>query len=226
MRTVLATLAVLAALATAVVAAVVGLGLYDVSARSGHWAVTRWVLHTTYRNAVRLRAPSSDEVPDLSDPALVELGARHFDSACRFCHAAPGDERTATALSMEPAPPHVADAVAGWEPRHIAWIVREGVKMSGMPAWPADRPDEVWPVVAFLDAARRMDPANYARLTAPPDAGYCAGCHGEDGVGELGPHVPRLDIQSAAYLTSALESYREGRRQAASCAMRPLRLRS
>jgi cytochrome c oxidase subunit 1 len=105
------------------------------------------------------------------------------------------------------------DAVAGWEPRHLAWIVQEGVKMSGMPAWPADREDEVWPVDAFLDAARGKEGADYARLTVLPEAGYCAGCHGEDGVGELGPHVPRLDIQNAAYLLSALESYRDGPRQ-------------
>lgn len=215
MRTVLATLAVLAALGAAVGVAVVGLGLYNVSARSGHLAVTEWALHTTYQSAVRLRAPAASEVPDLADPAMVELGARHFDSACRFCHAAPGEPRTATAQAMEPAPPHVVEAVAEWEPRHLGWIVHNGVKMSGMPAWPADRQEEVWPVVALLEAARGMDAAGYAALTAQTEdepVAYCAGCHGMDGVGDLGPRVPRLDIQGADYLTTSLDAYREGRR--------------
>ncbi len=218
MRTVLKTLAVLALLGLLGAAAVVGLGLYNVSARAGHWPGVSWVLHTTYRNAVKLRAPAPSEVPDISDPALVALGALHFDAACRFCHAAPGEVRTQTARSMTPEPPHIEDAVEHWEPRHLQWIVYEGVKMSGMPGWPAHRPDEVWAVVAFLSDVEAMSDREYAALTAalPIEdraVAYCAGCHGADGVGELGPFVPRLDILDRPYLAASLEAYREGVRQ-------------
>ncbi len=218
MRTVLKTLAVLAALGLIGAGATVGLGLYNVSARVGHWPGVSWVLHTTYRNSVRLRAPSASEVPDISDPAMVALGAMHFDAACSFCHAAPGEIRTQTALSMTPEPPHVQDAVDHWAPRHLQWIVFEGVKMSGMPGWPARRPDEVWPVVAFLSEVEAMSGDAYAALTATPDiedptVAYCAGCHGGDGVGDLAPHVPRLDILDRPYIAASLQAYREGLRQ-------------
>lgn len=53
-------------------------------------------------------------------------------------------------------PAHIAEAVADWRPEEMHRIVNEGVKMSGMPAWPASsRPDEVWAVVAFLTAIDR-----------------------------------------------------------------------
>ena len=215
MTTIIKTLAVLALLGLLGGGAVVGLGLYNVSARLGHLPGVSWILHTTYRNAVRLRAPPEKEVPDLSDPALIGLGALHFDGACKFCHAAPGELRTATARSLVPEPPHVTEAVRHWEPRHMHWIVYEGIKMSGMPHWPADRPKEVWAAIAFLAQVEEMSGEQYAEMTRrpreieDPALAYCAACHGVDGVGNLAPHVPRLDIQSAAYLLASLEVYRQ-----------------
>ena len=219
MRTVLWTLATLALLGAIAGGAIVFGGLYNVSARLGHLPPTAWVLHTTYRNAVDLWSPPPSAVPELTDD-LLRLGIRHFDGACRMCHSAPGEDRTATIRAMEPVPPHITEAVAGWAPHHLGWIVREGVKMSGMPAWPASRDDEPWAVVAFLTRVRDMDPATYRELTAdpevpedaPPHLAYCAGCHNVDGRSG-NPHIPRLDLQSEDYLNLALRTYREGARE-------------
>lgn len=209
MRRVIQTLAVLAILGALAGAAVVGLGLYNVSARVGHLPGVSWMLHTTFRNAVRLRATRPQDMPDLADPALIELGARHYDAACRTCHAAPGAQRTATMTAMLPVPPHIDNAVHNWQPRHLHWIVANGVKMSGMPGWSVKRDDDVWPVVAFLMAVKDgMDADRYAALTQTPDApaprATCLGCHGNGG----SEHVPRLDIQSATYLAMSLRAYR------------------
>jgi len=183
-------------------------GLYNTSARGGHWPITEWVLHTTFENAVALRAPAEEEVPDLSDPALIELGARHYESACVMCHASPGQVATATIANMEPLPPQIDTAVAPWTPPELHWIVHEGVKMSGMPAWPsaAPREDEVWAVVAFLTSVQEgMDAERYATLTE--DNMYCSGCHND-----RNSHVPRLGILSPAYIEASLHAYRDGSR--------------
>ncbi len=196
----------------------IGFGLYNVSARQGHLSPVHWALHTTFKQSVGLRAPSDPPHPDLSDPDLIELGARHFDRACKVCHAAPGQLRSATTRSMNPEPPHIAEAVGDWSPGELWWIVYQGVKMSGMPFWPAPREDEVWSVVAFLTAVQRgMSAQTYDRLTAvaSPDTegvAWCEGCHGEGGASELAP-VPRLDILSADYMTLALRAYRSGARE-------------
>ncbi|WP_210528232.1 c-type cytochrome [Rubellimicrobium arenae] len=218
MRTVLLTIVALMALAVLSGAAVVFGGLYNVSARAGHWPITEWVLHTAYRQSVKLRAPPEHEVPELTD-ALAALGARHFDRACRQCHAAPGEERTATIERMMPRPPPIEVAVRDWDPRHLGWILREGVKMSGMPGWPSSRQDEMWSVVAFLVRVQGgMDAQTYAALTETPEArgpeglGYCAGCHGLDGRSG-NPHIPRLDLLDAAYLTESITAYDRGLRE-------------
>ena len=215
-RSVLYTLGALAVAGAIGGGAVVGLGLYNTSAMAGHWAGVPWVLHTTFRNSVDLRATPESEVPDLTDE-MVELGARHFEAACTDCHAAPGRGRTATMKAMVPQPPHITEAVQHWSPGELHWILYAGVKMSGMPAWPADRKDEVWPVVAFLDRVQQgMTGQQYQRLVnMPPDGtgglAYCISCHGAKG-GTDNPRIPRLDIQSQSYMTLALQAYRRGER--------------
>ncbi|MGL4312777.1 MAG: c-type cytochrome, partial [Sphingomonas sp.] len=58
-------------------------------------------------------------------------------------------------------------------PAQLAYIVQHGVKYSGMPAWPAQsRPDEVWPVVAFLRAMPRL---GYAKFDALANGGAGSG---------------------------------------------------
>ncbi|MBF9034312.1 cytochrome C [Rhodobacterales bacterium HKCCE2091] len=205
MRRVILILAACATLGLVGGGAIVGLGLYNVSAQAGHWPGVGWVLHTTFRNSVRLRAPDMSKAPDLSDPDLVALGAGHYASACAPCHAEPGGERTATMRAMEPAPPRIEEAVAHWQPNHLHWIVENGAKMTGMPPWPAeDRGDEVWAVVAYLEAVRvGTAPA----LPDPGVGGYCATCHGP-----VGGEVPRLDIQTPGYLERAMRDYATGAR--------------
>ncbi|TMV14979.1 c-type cytochrome [Arenibacterium halophilum] len=203
----LTTLALLAGLGLGGAAAVVGFGLFNVSAQVGHLPGVTWVLHTTFRNSVSLRAPADDEVPPLSDPDLVSLGAGHYATACAMCHGAPGEPRSATARSMLPAPPPITEAVAHWEANELHWIIQNGAKMTGMPAWPVEkREDEVWAVVAFLVAIKGGTAPDVPSPTLTGTA-YCQSCHGD-----IGGPVPRLDIQPADYLEAQLDAYLTGKR--------------
>ncbi|AJE49054.1 c-type cytochrome [Celeribacter indicus] len=208
MRHVVLTLVALAVLGLAFASAVVGFGLYNVSALAGHFPGVSWVLHSTYRNAVKLRAPAT-EVPDLTDPDMIALGAGHYATACVPCHAAPEVPRTATARAMVPEPPAITEAIEDWEPGELHWVVYNGIKMSGMPAWPAaGREDEAWPVVAYLEAVRR-DAAPVLPEASPREdsTAYCRTCHGD-----VGGQVPRLDLLTQEEIGAALAAYRDGTR--------------
>lgn len=213
------TIAALAVLGLLAASVWIGFGLYNVSARMGHLPGMSWVLHTTYRNSVDLWSDETREVPDAIEGAdMIALGAKHYEAACRTCHSAPGAIRTATARSLLPQPPHIEEAVQRWSPIQLHWIVHEGVKMSGMPGWPAPREDEVWPVVAFLLAVQNgMKGKEYEELTRlqrsqPYGLPYCLSCHEETGASG-NPFIPRLDILSERYITLALASFRDGSRQ-------------
>ncbi|WP_252945369.1 c-type cytochrome [Oceanicola sp. 502str15] len=208
------TLAALTLLGLVGGAAVVGFGLYNTSARQGHWPGVGAVLHTTFKQSVRLRAPAEKEVPeDVAAADRIALGALHYQTACAFCHAVPGTPRSATALSMNPQPPHISEAVEAWEPRHMFWIVREGVKMTGMPGWPAGaHDDEIWSVVAYLNAVKTMTPEDQAALTGDRlGRTGCTACHGEGGR-STNSFVPRLDILTSEEIVAALSHYSTGRR--------------
>ena len=220
--------------------AVIAFGLYNVAARSGHWAVTGWALHTTYIQSVRLRsaldAVHAEDAPDLADIALIQRGAGHFQGGCYPCHSAPGRAQDLVALSMVPQPPHVTDAIDGWNADQLNWILWNGVKMSGMPGWPADaRREEVWAVVAFLQAVPGMTEAEYDALVfgeaAPPPEptgsaalealhrgpeesalGLCVRCHAEDGRGRGTGAFPRLDLLTPEYIAAQLRAYKIGHR--------------
>jgi cytochrome c553 len=198
---------VLAALAVAVVLS----GVISVKASSGHLPPTAWVLDLAKRRSVAMRARAL-EAPALDDPALVRLGAAHFDTGCRPCHGAPGAASPVVPSRMTPHPPDLSAQVRRWRPRELFYLVAHGVKFTGMPAWPAaSRTDEAWAVVAFLQRLPDLDGPGYRALVtgdgagaAPADApAHCATCH-HDAASSL---VPRLRGQSVAYLSAALDAY-------------------
>jgi cytochrome c553 len=210
-------------------------GVYDISARRGHWPITFWFLSFGMRNSVETHAiPIA--VPPLDDPAQLHLGIRHYDAACAECHGAPGKVRNPIALQAIPVPPFLPDTVTEWKPAELFWIVANGLKYTGMPAWPApERSDEVWAVVTALIHMSELDAAGYRKLvrgetrlderveetprliaTAGPVGESllaCARCHGLRGEGGGAGAFPRLAGQSEAYLLQALRDYALGVRQ-------------
>ncbi len=156
----LGSIAALGALGALVVAS----GVVPVKASSGHWALTEWVLHTAMQRSVATHSLTID-VPELDDPALVLVGAGHYESGCRFCHGAPGSRPPRVPHHMTPHPPDLSQVARKYDSAELFYIVLHGIKMTGMPAWPArGREDEVWAVVAFLQQLPTLDPAAYAEL--------------------------------------------------------------
>lgn len=222
-------------------------GIVPIRASSGHWALTSWFLHFAMRRSVRtqsapIRAP---EPAQLDDAALVLKGAGHYEIGCRPCHGSPSLPSPRLPAAMTPPPPALSQAAARWDAAELFYIVKHGVKFTGMPAWPAQRrDDEVWAVVAFLRALRGLDAQGYRKLIdgeAPsPGAAACATafhaetanvplcaalqgcirCHGADGLGRGLSSFPKLAGQSPVYLAASLEAYARGAR--ASGIMEPI----
>lgn len=221
--------------------AVAASGLVSIAASSGHFSPVGWFLHWTLKQTVARRSLLVEKPAeiDLSDPSLVQRAAGHFATGCAPCHAAPGVPQSEVVAHMTPAPPRLDEdeRIGRWTDRELYWIGLHGIKYSGMPAWPTqDRPDEIWPLVAFLRALPHMTPQRYRELAlgyAPGDAELeaggdelagldgivanaiadCARCHGIDGLGR-GPKgaFPIIAGQPREYLEATLLAYRAGAR--------------
>lgn len=152
-------------------------GLYNVAATHPHTTLGYWVLHTAMEYSVRRHARGI-RTPDLSDPALVQKGFRHYHESCVTCHGAPALRPTAIGLGLEPKGPYLMDRVQHWSAAELFWITKNGVKMTGMPAWQLSHDDaEIWAIIAFLQELPRISPQAYRRLAlieainagGPPD---------------------------------------------------------
>ena len=206
-------------------------GIYNIAASRGHWAVVEWMLEFGMSNSVKRRAWAI-EVPPLDQPDLYVLGAAHFHRACAHCHGAPGLKGDLTARRALPPPPDLAHVSRQWKDNELFWIVKHGIKYTGMPAWVAlERDDEVWAVVAFLKKLPELDPDAYRRLArgtaeVPQPSGRdiarvglsvdvvgaCARCHGAEQGRPASGLVPVLHGQPRDFLVAALQSYAAGNR--------------
>lgn len=161
-------LAIVVGVVLVVVALAFGAGAYDVSATRQHWAPTYWLLDVVARQSVRLRARTLD-VPPLGDAQQVSRGFALFRRHCVQCHGAPGLAPEAFALGMSPAPANLVHTAREWPPSEVFWVVKEGFKMTGMPAWKhrlAD--DDIWAIVAFMRELPALSPQAYRARTEGP----------------------------------------------------------
>jgi cytochrome c553 len=205
-------------------------GLYSVAASEGHLAVVDKFLRFGMKSSVQTHARDI-KAPDLSDPDLVRLGAGHYYSGCMPCHAAPGHAANAVFQHSLPAPPNLRNVRDTWRDRELFWLIKHGLKYTGMPGWSArDRNDEQWAVVAFLKRLPDLTKPEYEQLalggwsrdrvandepskTFGADLAQCARCHGDAQRGPASALVPDLAGQSEAYLLQALNDYAAGSRQ-------------
>ena len=146
--------------------AVVEFGLYDTASTVPHPKVVSWALHTTFRRSVRLRAQGT-VAPSHFTPAQVDAGFRQYAADCEQCHGGPGVSRAAWVRGLEPTPPYLLDTAYHFTPAQLDWILERGVKMSAMPSWGETRShDQIWSLVAFLEALPGVSPAQYTAMRA------------------------------------------------------------
>jgi mono/diheme cytochrome c family protein len=149
-----------------------------VAATQQHIQPVHTVLEKGMRESVRFHARNV-ATPPLTDTGRVGRGAHLYHQHCAQCHGAPGVAQTPVGKSMQPVPGPLVDAARRWQPRELYWITRHGIRMAGMPAWEYHlRDDELWDLVAFLQAFPAQTRASYRALVlqtpqpsaAPPPA--------------------------------------------------------
>lgn len=200
-------------------------GIYNVAASAQHFDITDRLIKLTLWRSIDTYS-AFVEVPALDAPGMAELGALHFATGCQPCHAAPGRPQNPIISGMYPTAPPLGEAVSDWDTEELYWIVRHGLKFTGMPQWPGERRgEEVWPVIAFLHELPDMTADDYAELTGLPEGGLsfgaheaqsfdnCAGCHGDATRPPVSSLVPSLNGQNEGYLVRSLREYASDLRQ-------------
>jgi mono/diheme cytochrome c family protein len=142
-------------------------GVVNVGAAEPDNALAAWLLSNTKNHSVRNRA-SGIAAPAQATEQDVRDGFRFYNEACVYCHGAPGKDATDIGKGLNPEPPFLPDVVARWSSTELFWIAKNGIRMTGMPAFGATHKDEeIWKVVAFVQRLPKMNEQDYAKMEQP-----------------------------------------------------------
>jgi mono/diheme cytochrome c family protein len=166
MKRIIISCAAFCALGLLVVAGVVFSGLISVAADDPHTGVVHAFLETAHNRSIEARSEDI-AVPSLDDEDQIRAGAGNYDSMCVGCHLAPGMAETELSNGLYPAPPSLAEAGPYDDPAKTFWVIKHGIKATGMPAWGKSMADPyIWGMVAFLQKLPDLDEGAYRALVA------------------------------------------------------------
>jgi mono/diheme cytochrome c family protein len=143
-------------------------GFYNIAASVDDLGVVDWVL-VRVREASISRHAGETSVIKLEDPQVIRAGARVFaQQGCANCHGGPGVDWAKFAEGLNPGPPDLKD-VATLAPEQLFWIVKNGIRMTGMPSFAKAgvSDDDIWRVAAFIRKMPNISEGDYKSWTAP-----------------------------------------------------------
>lgn len=129
-------------------------GIYNVSAMEQDGKVTRWILNTTRQRSIESRLKDVT-APNLEDKTMIDKGLSHYKEMCEDCHGAPGKQASELSKGLNPPAPDLVRWGSRISPEEIFWVTKNGIRMTGMPAWGKTHSDKkIWAIVA---AVRKLD---------------------------------------------------------------------
>jgi len=138
-------------------------GFYSIAATEQDPSPVAWALIHVREASIAHHATDSPPA-SLNDPATIRAGARAFaERGCVNCHGGPGAQWAKFSEGLNPGPPDLKDVVGELQPPELFWIVKNGIRMTGMPSFGAvGVPDpEIWSIVAFLRKLPTVSDADF-----------------------------------------------------------------
>jgi mono/diheme cytochrome c family protein len=138
-------------------------GFYNVAASEQDNAAVAWALQRV-REASIDRHGSAGPPASLDDAAIIRSGAHAFlERGCVNCHGGPGVTWAKFSEGLNPGPPDLKDVVGNAQPAELFWVIKNGIRMTGMPSFGATGvPDqEIWSIVAFLKKLPTVSDADF-----------------------------------------------------------------
>lgn len=157
-------------------------GLYPMGADVPHNKLSYWMLETLRERSIA-RAASNIQVPDdLNTSDRLLAGGADYNDMCAGCHLEPEVKESDFTIGLYPSPPNLTAAPQDHGHKHSSgndehgkdaeiqrqfWIIKHGIKASGMPAWGPTHSDErIWNMVSFLQRLPSLTKEQYQILTA------------------------------------------------------------
>jgi mono/diheme cytochrome c family protein len=143
-------------------------GFFNIAATEDDPGIVAWAIAHVRDASIGRHAVATPPVA-LDDPAQVQAGAHAFAArGCVGCHGGPGAAWAKFSEGLNPDPPDLKEIVGDVTPAELFWVVKNGIKMTGMPSFgKIGAPDtEIWSIVAFLKKLPTVSEADFKAWSA------------------------------------------------------------
>ena len=114
-------------------------------------------------------AAQSAKNPVANSPEVLREGRLHFADHCAICHGNDGSGATELGQNMFPRAPDMRlPDTQNLTDGEIYWVIANGVRLTGMPAWGPGGPDDAdtWKLVHFVRRLTDLTPADLKAMKA------------------------------------------------------------
>lgn len=132
-------------------------GMAPVSTAAAPLPFERTIARMALHAAIDRHAPDKSPV-EATEANLLE-GAKDYREHCAICHGLPGEATTPLRQGMFPKPPNLLEGTGVTDDPvgNTFWVTKNGIRLSGMPAWDkAMNDDEIWKISELLAHADKL----------------------------------------------------------------------
>lgn len=135
------------------------LGFLPTRANSTPPEMERHLAMSALDNSVERHAPHvNNPVPSTDDNLIA--GLKIYTMNCALCHGGIDGQPSTLENSFYPPPPNLILHPPDDPEWHVYYVIHNGVRYSGMPAWDKTLSDaDIWKITAFLARADKLPPA-------------------------------------------------------------------
>lgn len=122
----------------------------------------------SFRRLATPRAVRDLQNPVPSSPQVLTAGRGHFADHCASCHANDGSGNTEVGRGLYPKVPDMRrEATQSLTDGELFSIIRNGIRLTGMPAWGSGTPEDdlgTWGLVHFIRHLPRISAEELAEM--------------------------------------------------------------
>jgi mono/diheme cytochrome c family protein len=134
------------------------------SARAKPTGIEAFLARTMRSLALPSRA-SHRKNPYPPTPAALVTAGEHFAAHCAICHNNNGDGKTMFGENLYPHPPDLRGfTTQDKSDGDLYYTIRNGIRLSGMPAFPDDSPRQTWELVNFIRHLPKITPQELRQM--------------------------------------------------------------
>jgi len=141
------------------VLAMTGLGLMPVSADGAHSSLEARIMPAVLHASI-VRHASGETNPVPLNEHNLKAAVETYKAMCARCHSTPEGKASVYGQSFYPPAPQLPQGMAQYTDSQLFWLIKHGIRNTGMPAWGSMLSDEeIWQLVSLLKNSQDLPPS-------------------------------------------------------------------